>query len=178
MSSNPSLESEVQKELEQLLDEFIAGLNRLRQRITATAAPPHPELPAAPRFRILPEQTAVPSQIIAPPSLITPEQFNRFIGEYLSAGVIERPFSGHDFFVAAEELNNTGAQTDLGRTVDFVMVSPTIDAQIDFDRDIKATTPVVTGGTIFRWNLRVRTIHHKAVSTTLTGQLYVWVAWY
>jgi len=38
MSSNPSLESEVQKELEQLLDEFIAGLNRLRQRITATSS--------------------------------------------------------------------------------------------------------------------------------------------
>src|SRR5579875_782039 len=92
--------------------------------------------------------------------------------------VVERPFTDHDFFVASEQLNNIGATTDLGRTVDFVMVSPTIDAQIEFDRDIKATTPVISGGTIFRWNLRVRTIHHKAVSTTLTGQLYVWVAWF
>jgi len=177
MSSNPSLESEVQKELEQLLDEFIAGLNRLRQRLIAKA-PSAPALPSAPRFRILPEQASISSQIIALPPLISPEQFNRFIGEYLSAGVIERPFSGHNFFVAAEELNNTGARTDLGRVVDFVMVMPTIDAQIDFDNDIKASTPVVSGGTIFRWNLRVRTIYHKAVSTTLTGQLYVWVAWY
>src|SRR5579875_1625923 len=169
-----NVEQGVQQELAKLLDDFIAGLQQLRQRL----APPSPSAAEQKRYRILPEQAAISPQIVPAPSILTPEQFNRFLTEYLSAAVVERPFTDHDFFVASEQLNNIGATTDLGRTVDFVMVSPTIDAQIEFDRDIKATTPVISGGTIFRWNLRVRTIHHKAVSTTLTGQLYVWVAWF
>src|SRR5579883_807261 len=150
-----NVEQGVQQELAKLLDDFIAGLQQLRQRLAPS--PPSPSAAEQKRYRILPEQAAISPQIVPAPSILTPEQFNRFLTEYL---------------------NNIGATTDLGRTVDFVMVSPTIDAQIEFDRDIKATTPVISGGTIFRWNLRVRTIHHKAVSTTLTGQLYVWVAWF
>src|SRR5579875_1231595 len=64
---------------------------------------------------ILPEQAAISPQIVPAPSILTPEQFNRFLTEYLSAGVVERPFTDHDFFVASEQLNNIGATTDLGR---------------------------------------------------------------
>src|SRR5579875_2493515 len=117
-----NVEQGVQQELAKLLDDFIAGLQQLRQRLAPS--PPSPSAAEQKRYRIL------------------PEQFNTSLTEYLSAGVVERPFTDHDFFGASEQLNNIGATTDLGRTVDFVMVSPTIDAQIEFDRDIKATTPV------------------------------------
>src|SRR5579875_1712648 len=115
-----NVEQGVQQELAKLLDDFIAGLQQLRQRLAPS--PPSPSAAEQKRYRILPEQAAISPQIVPAPSILTPEQ-----------------------------LNNIGATTDLGRTVDFVMVSPTIDAQIEFDRDIKATTPVISGGTIFRW---------------------------
>lgn len=87
-------------------------------------------------------------------------------------------YAGHNFFVADEPLVAKGNVTELGRIVDFIMVSPSIDAQIEYDAEIKPTTPVTAGGTIERWAIRTATVHFKAVSPTLVGTMSIWVAWY
>src|SRR5579875_64902 len=163
-----NVEQGVQQELAKLLDDFIAGLQQLRQRLAPS--PPSPSAAEQKRYRILPEQAAISPQIVPAPSILTRSSSTCSLQSIFQPGWL-RGLSQTTTSSSLQQLNNIGATTDLGRTVDFVMVSPTIDAQIEFDRDIKATTPVISGGTIFRWNLRVRTIHHKAVSTTLTGQL-------
>ncbi len=98
--------------------------------------------------------------------------------QLIAIGVKERSFDGHRFAVATESLNNTGNSTDIGRVVDFVMVVPSIDAQIELDNAIESSTPVVSGGTVFRQPIRCRVINHKAVSTTLEGTISYWAYWF
>src|SRR5579875_2847517 len=79
-----NVEQAVQQELAKLLDDFIAGLQQLRQRLAPS--PPSPSAAEQKRYRILPEQAAISPQIVPATSILTPEQFNRFLTEYLSAG--------------------------------------------------------------------------------------------
>ena len=125
----------------------------------------------------------VPAGIGAPvavPPLIKPSA-SASISEALSSlfeqGVRLRPFTGHRYFIASEAVNQTANTTQIGRTVDEVLVSPTIDAQIEFDTEIANSTPTVYGGTVIRHPARTTYVQHRAISSTLSGQLLVWAYW-
>jgi hypothetical protein len=91
---------------------------------------------------------------------------------------MEKPWTGHKFVVAPQDITSDGATFSLGRTVDYVMVMPTVDAYIEFDTGVSDSTPPVPGGTLFAWNMQVSTISYKALSDTLKGKLYIWAAWW
>ena len=95
-----------------------------------------------------------------------------------SLSVIEKPFTDHRFFVANQPITSTGDHVDIGRNADVVMVMPTIDAQIEFDRNVESSTPIVLGGTVFTHPQRTRIIYYKAVAQNVTGSLNVWAYWW
>src|SRR5579875_3776054 len=59
-----NVEQGVQQELAKLLDDFIAGLQQLRQRLAPS--PPSPSAAEQKRYRILPEQAAKPPDSACP----------------------------------------------------------------------------------------------------------------
>jgi hypothetical protein len=170
--------SEAQAELAALLREFSARLEALASMLGAapSAAPPSAQAPA---FRVPAGVSALLSRAGLERVPATTQEAFMSLAQVLAVGVKERPYDGHSYFIAAEPLNATGNDTDIGRTVDFLMILPSIDAQIDFDdQPIKQSTPTVSGGTILKHPVRSRVIHHKAVSTTLKGTLSVFAYWW
>ncbi len=129
---------------------------------------------------IMPSEEIVSERTyISPPSITEIQQLQQLqqvVPPLIS--VIERPFDGHRFFVAPQKITSTGDKIDLGREVDFVMVMPSIDAQIDFDTQITDQTPVVLGGTVYSHPQRTRVIYFKGTSSTLQGTLSVWAYWW
>jgi hypothetical protein len=85
-----------------------------------------------------------------------------------------KPYDEHFFTVVPKPLNYTGDYFDLGKEYDLVIVIPSIDAQIEFDKPIESSTPVVAGGTALNAELKVRRIYFKAVSTTVEGTISIW----
>ncbi len=113
---------------------------------------------------------------VSPQSISTFQQLQELLPPVIS--VIEKPFDDHKFFVATQKITSTGDKVDLGREVDFVMVMPSIDAQIDFDKPITSETPVVLGGTAYSHPQKTRIIYFKGTSSTLQGTLSVWAYWW
>ncbi|MEM4154977.1 MAG: hypothetical protein QXW52_09200 [Candidatus Caldarchaeum sp.] len=80
----------------------------------------------------------------------------------------------HKFAIAPNPITFAGSNFDLGETYDTVIIVPTIDTQIEIDKPVESTTPVIFALTSFNLdNVAVRTIYYKGVSTTLTGRLVV-----
>ncbi len=94
------------------------------------------------------------------------------------SGIKARTFDHHEFAVATQPLDIRGNQTSLARTVDEVMVIPSIDAQVDFDTAIGPTTPAISGGLSYRHPQRTKAINFKATSPVLTGTLSFWSYWW
>jgi len=171
---------------EEIIDRLIADLQALRGILYPKAARPAVAPAVAP---------PTTKQVVPRPRLFTPTGqtgtaagVSQVLEEAAKAAeerpvVVARyfkelPWNGHIFDTAPTPITNKGDKYDFGRVVDYVMVVPTIDAQIEFDKSVNPTTPVISGGTTFPWNLRVKTVYYKGVSTTLTGQLYVFAAWW
>ncbi|MCS7117627.1 MAG: hypothetical protein NZ957_02425, partial [Thaumarchaeota archaeon] len=55
----------------------------------------------------------------------------------------------HWFTVAPNRITFTGADFDLGQDYDTVLLSPSIDAQIEINKPVEPTTPVIFANTIF-----------------------------
>jgi len=177
---------------EEIIDRLIADLRALRGILYPRAArPPTPAAaPAAAAPAPAPAGRAVPRQRLLIPTgeTGTAAGVSEVVAEAARAVeerpvlvaryVKELPWNGHLFDTAPGAITNKGDKYDFGREVDYVMVVPTIDTQIEFDRPVNPTTPVVSGGTAFDWNLRVREVYYKGVSATLEGQLYVFAAWW
>jgi len=137
----------------------------------------------AAKFRLPTTGTAVTTSLLpAPPVLAGAfasdlDALNYVVG-LLTVGIKDRPYDGHLFAVASEPLNAQGNTTDIGRPADFIMVLPSIDAQLEFDKSVDSATPVVSGGTLYKHPQRVRKINHKATSTTLVGTVSYWSYWW
>lgn len=128
---------------------------------------------------ISPERLAqIQQQVVSEKTYVLPSTIKEMQQLYPALEVIEKPFDGHHFFVATQKITSLGDRVDLGRDVDFVMVMPSIDAQIDFDTAINNQTPVVLGGTAYSHPEKTRTIYFKGTSTTLTGTLSIWEYWW
>jgi len=167
--------------LDEIIERLVKDLTALREALYGKAAPTAVKAPVVaaekrPRLFVPTGETATAagiSQIIAEAAKAV-QAAPVAVAPYFK----ELPWDQHLFTTAPQPVTIKGDKYDLGRVVDFVMVLPTIDAQIEFDQPVEPVTPVITGGTIFQWNLRVRTIYYKAVSETLQGQLYVFAAWW
>ena len=89
------------------------------------------------------------------------------------------PFESHLFSTVS--IATTEGKIDLLQQLQFpvmpelLIVVPTVETQIEFDRDISAKTPSVLADEPFSVALRVRVVHHKAVA--LTGTLKVFGFW-
>jgi hypothetical protein len=56
-----------------------------------------------------------------------------------------------------------------------VILVPTIDAQIEFDRNVDVSTPVVRANTSFNANnVKVRKIYYKGVTPGQEGRMNIW----
>jgi hypothetical protein len=111
-------------------------------------------------------------RIEIPPTI--PEEIKEAIPTPPVVIVKTKPYDEHFFTVVPKPLNYTGDYFDLAKEYDLVIVSPSIDAQIEFDKPIESSTPVVAGGTALSAELKVKRIYFKAVSTTVEGTISIW----
>jgi len=170
---------------------MLADLRSLRARLSgargsATASQPVPISEGAPSGQAgqTGQRVIIPSGIFAPQeSAISaaPAEESRLttVTTELTRRFMEMPFTGHAFTIAQNPISPTGNSFDLGRTVDYIMVMPTVDAYIDFDVGVSPeTTPPIFAGTLFSWNMRVQKIYYQSVNQSSTGKLYIWAAWW
>jgi len=86
-----------------------------------------------------------------------------------------RSYRVHKFTVAPAPITFEGADYDLGEIYNTVILQPTVDTQIEVDKPVEPTTPVVYAGTFMNLDsVEVRRIYYKGVSPVLTGRLSVW----
>lgn len=157
-------QSEFQAEIQRLSEALQANLADLASLLGGYAQPAPSPAGAA----------AGAKKFVKPSSLASLAAAQQAISRAVE--VKERPFDAHSFFVATQEITYKGNTTPLGQTADYVIVSPSIDAQIEFDTSIQSSTPAVAAGTQFKNPARTMAINHKGVSTSASGQLTVW-AW-
>jgi hypothetical protein len=172
-------------ELAQVASRTSADLTRLAQLLRSLFSEKVPAAQATQalaRVRLPTGTSVAPGLLVAPPvvsgAFDNPTDALNYLIGLANIGTKDRPYDGHLFAVAAEALTNKGNSTDIGRPADFVMVLPSIDAQLEFDKSVEASTPVVSGGTLYRHPQRVRKIFHKASSATLAGTVSFWAYWW
>ncbi len=126
---------------------------------------------------LIPTENVVYEQTYVTPQTVSMvQQLQQIVPPVLS--IIQKPFDGHKFFVSYKKITSTGNKIDLDREADFVMVMPSIDAQIDFDNEVSDQTPVVPGGTVFSHPHKTSKIYFKGTSKTSEGTLSVWAYWW
>jgi len=139
------------------------------------AAPPEaPEAPRVEAARIIVAEERVEAP--APRPGVDPTRaLLESILRTLNTGVRPARYTDHRFVVAPEPITYEGNVHDLGMEYDTVLLVPTIDAQIEVDRNVEPTTPVIRAFTSLNLDgVRVRRIYYKGVTPGLTGQMNIW----
>jgi hypothetical protein len=180
----------LRKRLERLYSELLVIEQQLHPLVTrlrtilgeylgvemAPPAAPAPEAPPreAPARVIVTEVPATEVPRPAPavdPTRALLEQLIRVF----AAGIKLARYTDHRFVVAPEPITYEGNVHDLGQNYDVVILSPSIDTQIEIDKPVEPNTPVVFANTFLTIdNMIVRRIHYKGVSPVLRGKMSIW----
>jgi len=145
------------------------------EEIAPTAAPPEePPVPRVEAARIIVAEERIEAP--APRPAVDPTRaILESILRVLTTGVRFARYTEHKFTVAPEPITYEGNVHDLGIEYDTVLLVPTIDAQIEVDRNVEPTTPVIKAFTSLNLDgMRVRRIYYKGVTQGLTGQMNIW----
>jgi hypothetical protein len=99
----------------------------------------------------------------------------RLIDLLENRGIRLARYRDHKFVVAKEPVTYEGNYHDLGDVYNKVLLSPTIDAQVEVDRKVEPDTPVIKAYTILPLdNMDVRTVYYKGVVPDITGKMFIW----
>jgi hypothetical protein len=145
--------------------------------VEAVAAPPPTPAPPAPAeaLRILVAEAPTPTAAPRPPELPPERTLLFMLLTEITRGIRLRGFRTHKFTVAPSPITFEGSLYDLGEEYDTVLIVPTIDAQIEIDKPVEVSTPVIKANTSLNLdNVKVKVIYYKGVTPGLTGDLNVW----
>lgn len=143
---------------------------------TPTAPPPTPTPEEAPKI-IIPETIPKEAVTTTVKKATLDDILNVLLKilEQISEGVKTRRYTTHYFKISPNPITYEGSFLDLGDVFDSAIIVPTIDAQIEIDKPVETTTPIIYGNTALNLdNTKIRTIYYKGVSKTLRGTLLVW----
>ncbi|MEM2941433.1 MAG: hypothetical protein QW304_07795 [Thermoproteota archaeon] len=164
------MSSDVQYQILERLQRLISLLESfIRPAEARPAAAPPTEAPIAPVRRLI--TAAGPP---APPTPPPTTALEKLLNQLISEGVKTRPYDDHVFTVTEKPITFDGDKLDLGDVYDAVVLMPSVDCQIELDREIQTNTPTVFAFTAFNVEHKVRTIHFKGTSTTVIGTLSIW----
>ena len=147
--------------------------------VEGVSAPPTPAPPdevevttrrimVAEEFREMPPPTA-------PRQPTVQDLINLLLTTMLTKGIRIAPYSVHRFVEAPEPITFEGSSHDLGESYNALILVPTIDTQIEIDKPVETTTPVIKAQTAFNLdNIVVRKIFYKGVTPGLTGNMNIW----
>jgi len=92
--------------------------------------------------------------------------------------VKSKPYTNHIFTVASEPITDRENIFDIGLEVACVIVSPSIDAKIEFDKPTSDTTPTIRADASLSAEYSVRRIFYRAANPGEQGVLNVWAFWW
>jgi len=142
--------------------------------VEAVAAPPPIPAPAeAPR--ILVTEKLAPTPAPRPGVTLSERELLFMLLTEITKGIKFARYRDHKFVVASEPITYEGNAHDLGQEYDVVILSPSIDTQIEIDRPVESNTPVIFANTFLNIdNMVVRRIYYKGVSPVLKGKMSIW----
>jgi hypothetical protein len=145
--------------------------------VEAVAAPPPTPTPPTPAEapRILVAEAPAPAAAPRPPELPPERTLLFMLLTEITKGIKLARYRDHKFVVASEPITYEGNTHDLGQEYDVVILSPSIDTQIEIDRPVEPNTPVIFANTFLNIdNMVVRRIYYKGVSPVLKGKMSIW----
>jgi hypothetical protein len=155
--------------LRTVLGEYL-GVEMAPPAAPAPEAPPH----EAPARIIVAEAPA--AEVPRPTPTVDPvrallEQLIRVF----TTGIRLARYRDHRFIVAPEPITYEGNVHDLGQEYDVVILSPSIDTQIEIDKPVEPNTPVIFANAYLTIdNMVVRRIYYKGISPALIGKMSIW----
>jgi len=160
-------------EAEKMLHPAITKLRKTLESLMSFPAPPT-VTPAPPPER---PTLSIP-ELARPPVVVKKKTIEELVEELVSmleTGVKPARYTIHKFIVAPQPITYEGNAHDLGDDYDSVILVPTIDAQIEVDRNVDVSTPVIKAYTAFNLdNTKVRRIFYKGITPGLIGQMNIW----
>jgi hypothetical protein len=162
-------------EAEKLLHPAITKLRTILGEFLGVEVPAAAPPPAPPPER---PSLAIPELARPPPTVARKKTAEELLEEILAVlreGVKPARYTVHKFIVAPQPITYEGNAHDLGEDYDAVILVPTIDAQIEVDRNVDVSTPVVKAWTSLNLdNMKVRRIFYKGVTPNLQGSMNIW----
>jgi hypothetical protein len=132
------------------------------------ATPP----PITPRIILAEERPTAPP---IPATATLQDLLVRLIDLLENRGIRLARYRDHKFVVAKEPVTYEGNYHDLGDVYNKVLLSPTVDAQVEVDRKVETDTPVIKAYTILTLdNMDVRTVYYKGVVPDINGKMFIW----
>jgi hypothetical protein len=139
----------------------------------AAAQPPTPSPAEAPRILVTEEFAPTPAP--RPGVTLSERELLFMLLTEIARGIRLRGYRTHKFTVAPSPITFEGSQYDLGEEYDTVLIVPTIDAQIEIDKPVEVSTPIIKANTCLNLDsVKVKVIYYKGVTPGLTGDLSVW----
>jgi hypothetical protein len=139
----------------------------------AAAQPPTPAPAEAPRIFVT--EALAPTAAPRPPELPPERTLLFMLLTEITKGIKLARYRDHKFVVASEPITYEGNVHDLGQEYDVVILSPSIDTQIEIDRPVEPYTPVIFANAYLTIdNMVIRRIYYKGISPVLKGKMSIW----
>lgn len=140
---------------------------------------------------IKPAAVAPPPERLPPVTITTPQgrievtsPFASVLGLIYEEGIKLRPYREllPIALTGQNGITKTGNSYDIGRYTDYIIVSPSVETRISFDKPVDDTIPPTPAGGKLAGTIKVRKIYYKATAavpdTSLPGELDIFALFY